>query len=360
MTQKDITCKLLMEQFQKYPKMNIQDVFKFLYQSSFGCEHLVASEDAAIAYIRKEYEATEWNDEKKINPLDGAYSRVSLAVLKDGIRPETLGKLFCLSAKKEPEGIQALEQKLGAVKEMILDGTLPLSKSEYETTVADWKEKGYPAVHHSEDFRTCYHPSYRVISNRYISFLPLFAAIDRKMEEESAIVSIEGGSASGKSTLGEVLKEVYDCTLLHMDDFFLRPEQRTPKRFAEPGGNVDRERFLEEVLIPLSKNEVIQYRRFDCSTFEIQPAVEIRPKKLVIIEGAYSMHPELSQYYDLSVFLDISAEFQKKRIEKRNTPPFVKRFLEEWIPMEKKYFSVMQVKDRCDLLIPINETLLAE
>ena len=88
--------------------------------------------------------------------------------------------------------------------------------------------------------------------------------------------------------------------------------------------------------------------------------MEIQPKKLVIIEGAYSMHPELSQYYDLSVFLDISEEFQKKRIEKRNTPPFVKRFLEEWIPMEIKYFSVMQVKERCDLLISINETLLVE
>ena len=143
----------------------------------------------------------------------------------------------------------------------------------------------------------------------------------------------------GKTTIAAILNEKTGCPVVHLDDFFLRPEQRTPERFAEPGGNVDRERFLEEVLIPLSKNEVIQYRRFECSTYEIQPAVEIQPKKLVIIEGAYSMHPELSQYYDLSVFLDISEEFQKKRIEKRNTPPFVKRFLEEWIPMEIKYFS---------------------
>ena len=34
-----------------------------------------------------------------------------------------------------------------------------------------------------------------------------------------------------------------------MDDFFLRPEQRRPERFAEPGGNVDRERFAAEVLV---------------------------------------------------------------------------------------------------------------
>lgn len=36
------------------------------------------------------------------------------------------------------------------------------------------------------------------------------------------------------------------------DDFFLRPEQRTPERLAEPGGNLDRERMKSEVIDRLS------------------------------------------------------------------------------------------------------------
>ena len=132
-------------------------------------------------------------------------------------------------------------------------------------------------------------------------------------------VAIDGGSASGKTTLANRLGRELSCPVVHMDDFFLRPEQRTPERYAQIGGNVDYERFLEEVLIPLKKGEEINYRRFDCKTMLLQPAVKINPGKLTVIEGAYSMHPKFSGYYDFSVFLDISPELQRERILRRNT-----------------------------------------
>ena len=62
-------------------------------------------------------------------------------------------------------------------------------------------------------------------------------------EREHVFVAIDGPCASGKTTLAALLQRRFDGNVLHMDDFFLRPEQRTPERFAEPGGNVDRERF---------------------------------------------------------------------------------------------------------------------
>ena len=138
-----------------------------------------------------------------------------------------------------------------------------------------------------------------------------------------------------------------------MDDFFLRSEQRTPARFAEPGGNVDRERFLAEVLTPLRRGEKIFYRRFDCASMQLQSAVETAPGKLVVTEGAYSTHPELAPYYDLSVFLDISPELQRERISRRNTPEKAKRFFAEWIPMEQAYFSAFDIPARCTLRFPI-------
>ena len=85
--------------------------------------------------------------------------------------------------------------------------------------------------------------------NNYAPFLPLFAKIDKMLSHKNVVIAIEGGSASGKTTLGSLLEALYDCTVLHMDDFFLRPEQRTTARYAEVGGNVDYERFLDEVLM---------------------------------------------------------------------------------------------------------------
>ena len=60
-------------------------------------------------------------------------------------------------------------------------------------------------------------------------------------------VAIDGPCASGKSTLGALLRGVYGANLFHMDDYFLPFARKTPERLAEPGGNVDYERFFAEV-----------------------------------------------------------------------------------------------------------------
>lgn len=185
------------------------------------------------------------------------------------------------------------------------------------------------------------------------NFLSLFARLDKMLQKGPVRLAIEGGCASGKTTLAKKIEQTYECMVFHMDDFFLRPEQRTPERYREAGGNVDRERFLEEVLIPLSKNQTVNYRRFDCSSFKIAPAVAIKPRRLTVVEGTYSMHPELAPYYDLSVFLNIPQELQKQRIIERNTPQIAKRFFDEWIPLEQHYFKETNTAQRCDITISI-------
>ena len=187
-------------------------------------------------------------------------------------------------------------------------------------------------------------------------FLPLFNRINELLStNKRIIICLEGGSASGKSTLAEQLVKMYECTLFHMDDFFLQPFQRTTERLNQIGGNIDIERFNEEIIIPMLNNEIIYYHKFDCSTQLLSEPIRVEPKQLIIIEGAYSMHPLLQNIYDLKVFLDISQELQIKRINKRNSPNMVKRFFDEWIPLENRYFSGLNIKEKCDLVIKIEE-----
>ena len=157
-------------------------------------------------------------------------------------------------------------------------------------------------------------------------------------EKETIIVAIDGNCTSGKTTLAKQLAANYDCNVFHMDDFFLRPEQRTPERFAEVGGNVDYERFKEEILIPLQDGKQFSYRPFDCSTFTLANPVTVIPKQLNIIEGTYSHHPYFGNLYDLKVMLTVTPELQRERILQR--PAFLhQRFFEQWIPMENRYFE---------------------
>ena len=345
------TRELLINHYKQYPKMEIQDMLKFIFQSSFGCEHMVSSEDFAIDYIKKEYASMVKGENPLIDSLDGEYSRVSISYLDKGLSAETLGRLFYLSAKKETQGKENLEKKLLVLKELINEEALPFSTHEAEKIINEWADSGYPAIHHSDTFRKEYRPTYRVIDNKYVGFLPLLAEIDKRLNKSSVIMAIEGGSASGKSTLADTLQSIYGCNVFHTDDFFLRPEQRTPERLNEIGGNLDRERFLDEVLMPLSEGKDVNYRKFNCTSMKIEDGITFKPSKLTVVEGAYSMHPDLSLYYDLSVYLDISPDLQRDRITKRNSQFFAMRFFNEWIPLEERYFKGMDIKDRCDIVL---------
>lgn len=170
-------------------------------------------------------------------------------------------------------------------------------------------------------------------------------------ERAQVIVAIDGCCASGKTTLAKRLGEAYGARVLHMDDFFLRPEQRTPERYAEPGGNVDYERFAEEVLAPLRAGRAYCYRRYDCGTQRLLEGEWIEPGRLTIIEGSYSLHPALEGSYDLKVLLHIDAQRQSERILARNGEAMHVRFMETWIPMEELYFEKTDIERRCDIRI---------
>lgn len=110
-------------------------------------------------------------------------------------------------------------------------------------------------------------------------------------ERERVFVAIDGPCTSGKTTLATVLQRRFGGNVLHMDDFFLRPEQRTPERFAEPGGNVDRERFEDEVLTPLAAGKIAQYRPWDCHTGDFAASHNVEPARLTIVRGSYACIP---------------------------------------------------------------------
>ena len=164
----------------------------------------------------------------------------------------------------------------------------------------------------------------------------------------SQLIAIDGRCASGKTALSAELQHILDCNVIHMDHFFLRPEQRTPERLNIPGENVDHERFLAEVLIPLKNNETIICHPFDCKTMSLVNEIELDAKKITIIEGSYSCHNPLYSYYDLHIFLDVSEKDQLRRIKLRDGDVKAEIFKSKWIPLEESYFSTFGISDKCE------------
>ena len=351
------TTEFLRAQCRAYPQLQPEDLLKGLHQSVFGCGHFV--DEGAEEYLQKELEGLEYSDGPDVEPLAGDFCRVHLRCLsKYGLGSKTLFRLFRLSAAGAVGSAAQMEERLEVLLHMTSAGQLPMNYGDVRALVERWRAAGYPACHHSDRFRAAYKPAYRVIRKEYARLLPLFVAIDRKLEAGGRVLlAVEGGAAAGKSTLALLLNHVYDCAVAHMDDFFLRPEQRTEERLNEAGGNVDRERVLQEVLLPLSRGETAQYRRYDCATQSVLAAQPLPATPLTVVEGVYSMHPELRQLFDLSVYLKISPELQRERIGTRNTPEMQRRFFEEWLPMERRYFSAMGVEAACDLVLEVERRL---
>ena len=78
------------------------------------------------------------------------------------------------------------------------------------------------------------------------------------------LVAIDGRCASGKTTLAGNLRSALECNVVHMDDFYLPFSKRTEERMAQPGGNMDFDRLLFEVLRPLKSGTNASYRPYDC------------------------------------------------------------------------------------------------
>ena len=334
-----------------YPKMEIQDVMKLLYQSEFGGGHLISNEEMSLKRIQEEYECINENEMvcmSVIEPIGDRMCRIYLSAITNGMKPEVLNQIFVKSANHRTGTIEGLEAKLNQFMEACEQGILTFEPSSVKCVWEAWKEEGYPAKSHSATYREAYHPAYRVIEASYRQIYDVICEVEKA--DRPFVVGIDGMSSSGKTTMGNLLKMNYpEANLFHMDDYFLQPHQRTAERLAEAGGNVDYERINEEIISNLANPEGLTYRAFDCQTQSIGEENFVPWSSLVFVEGCYSHHPYFGDPYDLRVFSEISPEEQVERIRVRNGEKMLKRFVEEWIPRENQYFETYKIKEKSGL-----------
>ena len=364
----------ILQHYNDYPQSSLQDFFKFLYQGEFGPGHLIADPAKNFQYLQTEFECLAVAPKEPIiDILDAHLCRLHLQVLSETtLNITTLQRFFEISAEELQGTVDGYYQKIQILRDLCSNGDLPFNSVEVDEFKMKIDVDPTNPVHHSEAFRMAYQPAYRVVEKRFCDFLPLFAAIDQLRNEKeqvaiaidgdcanaqkvtedrskSVVIAIDGDCAAGKTTLAKWLAQVYDCNVIHMDHFFLRPEQQTDKRLAMPGGNIDYERFTSDVLQPLNAQKPFSYQPFNCRTQDFEAPISMIPKKLTIIEGSYSQHPELAANYDLKVFLAIPEHVQLERILKRNGEMMCEKFKNTWIPMEKRYAERFKIRENSHL-----------
>lgn len=169
---------------------------------------------------------------------------------------------------------------------------------------------------------------------------------------------IDGKCGSGKTTLSERLGERYGCNVFHIDDFYLPIVMQTPEIMKEPGGNINYDRFIAEIMVPLTADNAVVYRPFLCMEQEYDSVVSLKKTGVNVIEGTYACHPVLREIYAkltdwevITLFMDIDDRNQRDRVRGRVGELRFKLFEDKWIPRERDYFSAYSVREYCDYSI---------
>ena len=336
-------------QMENHASIEPRDLVKLCYQAAFGAEHLLKDRAGALKYFESEYAKTPATTELLAENISQKVCRVNLGAWKSTKMPEKwLFEMFCASSSVEKCGKDMLEKYFAATLDLLKSGNYSVKDKDFEEFLIDYRKNGMGAVHHSDGYRDCEKPAYRIVDRDLLEILPVLELVSEKEKREGRpfVIAIDGRAASGKTTLAKKLEQIMGAAVVHMDDFFLPPSLRTPERLASAGGNVHYERFKEEVLPNLCQIADFEYRAFDCSVMDMGANVEVKASDFVIVEGSYSAHPNFGEYYDVLVFASVDEKEQKRRILSRNGEKLLEMFTSRWIPMEEKYFKEFLVEKK--------------
>lgn len=172
--------------------------------------------------------------------------------------------------------------------------------------------------------------------------------------KERVIVAIDGMAASGKTTLAAaLLKQFPGSACVHMDDFTIPLDARYPGYFDAELSNADIARFDSEVLTPLLEGRNAHFRPYVCHPTAgfLDPVKVPASAQLVIVEGAYCLHPRLFDRYDLRVLSLVDQTLQKERILLRSGAAQLERFEALWIPLELRHIVARRLEETCDMTL---------
>lgn len=337
------------EHWAKYPKMEPQDFAKLAYQSEFGPAHMVRSPDKVLeALLAERKEAGP--EPIPPEPIGGGLCRFHITGgLSTLWELPLIGRMFTRTMV-QTEGTEAgLLEKLESLADLPVPGM-----AEY---LALWRREGCPPVHHSEAFRSAYNPHYRVLRLDGARFLPALIPLEKLARDlparrkGPALIAVDGRCGSGKTGFAALASGVLVCSsdVVHMDDFYLPPERRTPDWMEVPAGNMDLERFQREVLRSPDRDGGTACRPYDCQTGRLGEPVELW-EPLTIVEGTYSQHPALAGYYDYKIFLTCDREEQTRRLRAREGDYFP-TFDRVWRRLEERYFAACGTEQAADLVV---------
>lgn len=164
--------QILANQVSRYPRLQVQDLYKLIHQAALGSEHAIQSASAARRWLERELrELADGPAEPAIDLIsaDGRIVRVNLRpYIAEGGDANTLLAAFIRTANEYHSMPDGLRRYWAYAERMAEAGELPFAQAEMKCFFAEREAEGFPAVHHSAIYEPLYHPAYRVIAFSFL------------------------------------------------------------------------------------------------------------------------------------------------------------------------------------------------
>lgn len=157
--------------------------------------------------------------------------------------------------------------------------------------------------------------------------------------QKPIVVAISGFGGSGKSTLARQLAALLGETeTVSIDDFWI-PDR---DRLSEDWAAFDRDRLLNQVLIPASQGKSIRYQRFDWHQRKLGDWHTLNSSSYLIVEGISTLHPNLLPYYQFKIWVDCPIDVAQARGLYRGETEYnvdeTEAWIDRWTPNDRAYF----------------------
>ncbi|MCK5785683.1 MAG: hypothetical protein KAH54_03885 [Candidatus Sabulitectum sp.] len=154
--------EIIQYQLTRYPGMQLQDLYKLIYQGVLGSSHAINSVDAAEKWLSDEllFMGTDSFGEEVVEKLSSHIARVNLRpFVADGGDPALLLQSFIWTGREYSGSTVDLIRTWDMAGE--IQDLFQLSKM--KSFIHRQEAEGFPAVHHSSIYRELYRPAYRVV-----------------------------------------------------------------------------------------------------------------------------------------------------------------------------------------------------
>jgi hypothetical protein len=163
---------IVRSQLSRHPLAQIEDLYKLAHQAALGSEHAVTDNQSARDWLLRELAALAGDP---VEPLLEAISPKG-RILRVHLRPfaatrgdpETLLQAFVRTANEYRGSLRQLKRYWASIVELSTRGEIPFHPDDLRWFIDRMETAGFPAIHHSAQYRAAYQPTYRVVASEFL------------------------------------------------------------------------------------------------------------------------------------------------------------------------------------------------